>query len=163
MELPASHQATVGPGVALHLCGIIVMVVRNDRCGHIGANEEILTSCVLHRGGAFHASQDLKSTALQVGLRAGGCRGGQPLHRPAVLLLFLVILLLLLHHYLGHTLKTASSFFEQHHVKVPEVAAVFLGFHPLHKLGIEAEVVSDAVLPTVVGGGEEGEVGAGKT
>ena len=46
---------------------------------------------------------------------------------------------------------------------MPEVAAVLLGFHPLHKLGIEAEVVADAVLPTVVGGGEEGEVGAGKT
>ena len=36
------------------------------------------------------------------------------------------------------------------------MAAVLLGFHPLHKLGIEAEVVSDAVLPLLVRGRVKG-------
>ena len=46
---------------------------------------------------------------------------------------------------------------------MPEVACVLLGLHPLDKLRVEAEVVPDAVLPTVVRGREEREIGAGKT
>ena len=43
------------------------------------------------------------------------------------------------------------------------MTGVLLGFHPLDKLGVEAEVVPDAVLPPVVRGREEREVCAGKT
>ena len=117
---------------------------------------------VFNRCGTFHSGQDLKSTALQVCLRD---RGGQPLHRPSFLLFlfllpFSLLLLLLLHHDLGHPLVTAFSLLNEHHVKVPEVACVLLGLHPLDKLRVEAEVVPDAVLPTVVRGREEWEVGA---
>ena len=121
---------------------------------------------VFNRCGTFHSGQDLKSTALQVCLRALD-RGGQPLHRPPLLFLLLLLplslLLLLLHHDLGHTLVPASSLLNEHHVKVPEVARVLLGLHPLDKLRVEAEVVPDAVLPTVIRGREEWEIGAGKT
>ena len=92
-------------------------------------------------------------------------RAGQP--GPPLIFLHIIIILLLiiplvLHHYgLRDTLETASPLLNEHHVKVPEVASVLLGLHPLHKLGIEAEVVSDAVLPTLVRCREEREVGAG--
>ena len=121
---------------------------------------------VFNRCGAFNSGQDLKSTTLQVSLRALDRARGQPLHRPPLLLLLLLLplsLLLLLHHDLGHPLVPASPLLNEQHVKVPEVASVLLGFHPLHKLRIEAEVVPDAVLPTVVRRREEREVGAGKT
>ena len=119
-------------------------------------------SFVSNRGWPFHSSQDLKSTALQVGLRAANRAGqpGPPLILLLVIILLLILPLVLLHHGLRDTLETASSLLNEHHVKVPEVSSVLLGLHSLDKLGVEAEVVSDAVLPTVVRCREEREVGA---
>ena len=105
-----------------------------------------------YRGGTLHTSQDFKSAALQVCLRAGV---GQPLHGPPVqgvlhlahLLLLLVPLLL---HLDLHHLDPAPPLLKQVHVQVPEVAGVLLALHSLDELWVEAQVVPDAVFPTVV-------------
>ena len=112
----------------------------------------------LYRGGTLHSSQDFKSAALQVCLRAGV---GQPLHGPPVRgvlhLVHLLLLLVFLHLHLHH-LDPAPPLLKQVHVQVPEVAGVLLALHPLDELWVEAQVVSDAVLPTVVRRREEREV-----